>query len=461
MYIEYPDNLVFSGDLNRISITKNTTATHVEISYYLGGYEYKENLYFFADSVIFSLSETLNLIFDRTENSDFGTSQSFSFTIKLYNNTSLIDTESFSINTVILGKRRVFDLLGNVPNINTFDFDSSLGLMDFTYYFEYLSNVYVVLDSGEEFIDNYQGITTISLGGFTEHINYIIWRVTNYMLNANFQYLGGNNFWTNIDDFPACSSIFEITTSNKMQFTIPDASCGTQMEVKYIGRNFVEGQQYTVLVNIDAINNPSGNTMFLKVAIGGNESTAINTTGISSVSVTAGPGGLLKLIGYMDADTSGYGSHGFSIVSIVVSDTIVHRIDLDYNCSGVGEKLKIRFKNRFGLWRYYSVTKKTENITSTKGISLLFSDNNYTELNNLFTEQGKEYNQSIQVFKESVSKEVANDFSDIIYTDHIHLFDNINENWLPVKVNTNAFNIIEKENLFDISLNLLLQSNNE
>jgi len=459
--IEYPDDLVFSGDLNRIAITKNTTATHVEISYTLGGYLYAENLYFLTTSIEFSMADILKLLFNRTENSAFGTSQSFNFTVKLYNNTSLIDTESFSILTVILGKRRAFDLLGNVPNIDTIDFDSTLDLMDFGYYFEYPSDVNAILEAGNEFIDNYEGVSNISLSAVEGYIYWLTWRITNFMRNPNLQYLGGVNYWENVIDFPGCASIFEITASNKLVFTIPDESCGSTMEVKYTGRNFVEGQQYSVTVNIDNLTNPSGNAWNLKVDIGGNQSVSILAAGITQVFVTAGAGGLLKLVGYMDADTGGYGTHGFSLVSIVVTDLIDHQINLNYECNGVGEKLKIRFKNRFGLWRYYYVILKSENIASSNGISLFFLGNNYTELNNLFTEQQKPYSQSIQVYREGVSKEIANEFSDIIYSDHIHIFDNVNENWIPIKVGTNTFNIVEKENLFDVSLNLLLQSNNE
>lgn len=103
---------------------------------------------------------------------------------------------------------------------------------------------------------------------------------------------------------------------------------------------------------------------------------------------------------------------------------------------------------------------KSENIASGKGTSLLFLDENLTEFSGLYSEQQKGYSQSINVYIESVEKSILNDLSDILYSDYKCVYDEINSVWVPVKINTNSFNIVEKENLFDVSLNILLQSNN-
>ncbi len=460
MTINYPNDLVFSGDLNRISVTKNTTATHFEISFVLNGYTYRENLYFFSSSVVISLAQILKLTYVRQVTTAFDTNTTFAFTIKLYNNASLIDTENLSITNVLLGQRRVFDKLGLVKNLTTYDFDTDMNLTDFYHYFEYTSDVYAILESSNEFIDNVQGVANIGLSGVVGHIYYVGWQVTNFMLNPNFQYMSGNNYWTT-SSFPGCSTIFGVSVGNKLQFTMPDVSCGDTLDVQYSGMAFTEGQQYSVTLNVDTITNPSANAVNITVFIGGVASIPITTTGTVTVFVTAGPGGILKIRGYMDADTSGYGTHGFSITNIVVTDLIQHKIYLNEDCSGVGEKLKLRFKNRFGLWRYYYVIRKAENIGASNGVSLWFSNDNFTELNNLYAEQGKKYSQSLAVYREGLDKETANDLSDIIYADNIHLYDTINSVWIPVKVTSNSFPINDKETLFDVSLNILLQSDNE
>ncbi len=460
MTINYPDNLVFSGDLNRIQITKNTTATHVEISFVIGGYTYNENLYFLTSDIQFSMSKILNLLFTRAYHSIFDTTQPFDFDVKLYNNTSLLDTFELSIDTVILGKRRIFDKLGELPNLETFDFDESIGLNLIDYYFEYPSDVYAMYLLGNEIIDTYSGLVHINLNDVSPNPIQLKYVVSNFMLNPSFQYLGGSNYWTT-SSFPSCSSSFGVTIANKLVCVIPDESCGNTFTITYNGGTFTEGQQYQVEVNIDTVTNPSGNAWSLKAEIGGTQSTGITTSGVNSVFVTAGAGGALKLIAYMDADTGGFGSHAFSLTSIKVVDLIDNYIYLNKECDGTGAKIGLRFLNRFGMWRNYHVYLKTEDINAISGIKLPFLDYNYTEFNDTFAEINKGESQSINVFREGLDKKTINDFSDIISSDHVHLYDEINSVWIPIKVNTNAFKMIEKENLFDVNLTLLLQSENE
>lgn len=461
MTVSYPDNLVFSGDLNLLRIEKNTTATHVEMSFTINGYTYKENLYFLTADIQFSMSSILNLLYTRNYHTLFDTVDYFDFTIKLYNNTSLLDTFDLSIDTVILGGRRTFDKLGVVPNLSVIDFDSSIGVSLANLYFEYPTDVFATHYATSEFIDRYTGLSFVNLldisGGYTY---WLTCKVYNFMLNSSFQYLGGSNYWTT-SEFSGCSTIFGVTAANKLQFIIPDESCGNVLTIEYSGRTFVEGQQYRVEINIDTVTNPSGNDYYLIAEIGGVQSTQMISTGLKTVYVTAGSGGVLKLIAHMDADTGGFGAHSFSATSILITDNIETKILLNQGCDGVGVKMGLRFLNRFGKWQNYFVYLKSENINALKGINLPFIDNNTTELSGLFAEINKGEAQSINVFRENLTKEVYNDFSDVISSNHVHLYDEINSLWIPVKVNTNSIVIIEKENLFDVTLNLLLQSGNE
>lgn len=462
MTINYPDNQVFSGDLNRIKITKNTTATHVQISFNLGSnpFNYKENLYFLTSVIEFSLADVLKLIYERTNNTAFDTSNSFYFTVKLYNNTSLLDTENLSIEAVYLGKRRIFDELGVIPTISTVDFDQSIGINAFYYYLPYQSEISYTVGGVEYTLGTFSaGLTYLDFSAVVGIIDSIYFIVNNYMLNPTFQYLAGSNYWTT-DEFVGCSSLFGVTVANKLQCIIPDESCGITFTIDYSGRTFTPGVSYSVWITIDTVNNPSGNDYGVTVSLGGNDSTLITGVGTSNVVVVCGASGLLQLTAFMDADTGGFGSHAFSMTNIHIKDYEITTVDLNDECTeGSGQKIGLRFLNRFSLWKYYYVIKKVENIAAKNGIPLWFLEDNITEFNGTFSEQQKTESQSLTVFREGLTKELANDFSDIIKSDHVQLYDQVNEVWIPIRVMTNSFPISEKETLFDVSLNLLLQSN--
>jgi hypothetical protein len=407
------------------------------------------------------MSDILDLLFARVYHTIFDTTQPFNCSVKLYNNTSLLDTFDFDIDTVIFGKRRIFDKLGELQNITTFDYDQTIGLSLIDYYFKYASDVSAIMsDDSEQFIDSYSGLVHINAGDVVGEIKYLFYIISNFVYNPSFNFMSGNNYWTT-DSFPSCASSFGVTAANKLVLVIPDESCGNTFEIQYSGGTFVEGVSYSIWVTIDAVNNPSGNPYWIKADLGGNLSTAITGVGTTNVSVVCGAGGVLKLVAYMDADTGGFGSHGLSITGIQIKDYEIHKIELNQECEGIEKRIGLRYLNRFGMWRNYYVYLKSENIGSTAGIKLPFLEYNYTEFNSTFAEIKKGEAQSINVFRENFSKEIANDFSDIISSDHVHLYDDINSVWIPVKVNTNTFSIIEKETLFDVSLNLLLQSSNE
>jgi len=463
MTINYPDDRVFSGDLNRVEVIKNTTATFVEVSFTINGYLYKDNLYFLTSKVVFSMSDVFKLLYDRKQNDTFSTDQSLNITFKLYNNTTLIDTEILSISHIILGKRRVFDEIGKVNEFNSFDYCPKLGLSEFGFLFYRPSFVTVMLkDASTVYLGLKQESDLIDLSAINDPIDYIYYTTRNYVSNQNLQFLGGNNFWTS-DAFSGCSTTFGITAANKLQFIMPDVSCGDTLEIDYTKETFEVGKSYKISVTIDAVTNPSSSPYGIKVSLGGNESALISTIGTTIVDVVCGSGGVLKLIGYFDADTVGFGTHSFSATTLVMTDTNPYKIFLNEvcQCDDTSRAIGLRFLNRFGVWKYYDFNVKSENISSGKGTSLLFIDDNLTEFNGLYSEQQKEYSQSIIVYKDAVDKSILNDISDILYSDYKHVYDDINSVWIPVKINTNSFNIVERENLFDVSLNILMQSSNE
>lgn len=328
MSVYYPEDLVFSGDLNLIEVSKNTTATFIEISFVINGYEYKENLYFYSNTVSFSMSEILALIFYRSKNTTFIGLGSFSFTIKLYNNTTLIDEESFSIANVLLGRRKVFDKSGIVPFLDYFEIN---------------------LEAGADSI-------------------YFFWN-------------GG---------------------------TVP---------------------------------------FYYKGEDGGDYYFGLITNGIKIININALA--VKPLYFY-------YGTFDETFDETFQGVFTINYID---GCGSSDKKIGLRFLNRFGVWRYYVFTKMSELNNSANGISLDFLGGNLTEYSGLKTEQQKPASQNLVLIKENINKEILNDLADVISTDHAHIYDAVNSVWIPVRVKTNAIPIVEKEDLFDITLNVNLKTN--
>ncbi len=330
MTIRYPENITFSGDLNLIEVTKNTTATFFEISFVISGYTYKENLYFFGTKISFSMQEILKLLFDRTENTTFLTTKNLNFTIKLYNNTSLIDTENLSIAKVILGKRKVFDKFGVVKSTNYYEYSPDIGITSF--YFDWNEPAqqlwYMDVNNVEHFVTNLNPLT---------------------------------NFYN---------------------------------------------------INI----------------------------------ATLSPAPLYFFYGTFDP---------------TFDDTFQNRIDFVSlnDCGDETRNIGIRFLNRFGLWRYYGFKLATETNSAGGGISVDFVAGNYSEYSGLKATQQKRTAQGITISKNNISKIVLDDFSDIVGCDHVHIYDDINSIWIPIGVSTTSTTQIEKEDLYDLVLNLNLKVN--
>ena len=457
MSVNYPDNIVFSGDLNLINVTKLTTATFVEISFSIDGYAYAENIYFFSSDVSFSISEILNLLFSRTSNSNYTTRSSFSFTLKLYNNTSLIDTESFTIGLVLLGKRKIFDKLGTIPNLSEFEYCPDLGISQLYYYFEHEPTVNVVLqdDSVVALEDINQNMALIS---FSEYdVKSIYYIVNNFLKNPSMQYLGGVNFWTTgYPTFMGCGSYFGISTIGGLKFVLPDDSCGNIMTTEYNGGTFVSGVTYTFNVTVASITNPGLNEYIFTFDLGGNTFDFVPIVGINSFSIVCGGSGRLSITGFMDSDTSGYGAHSMVISEIIVKDLIHNPINLVSCCANIENKIQLRYLNRFGFWRYTIFEINTEKLATSNGILLDFISGNFTEYNGLSTEQQKRSAQSLNIFKDGVNNELKNDLIDIMSSDHVHIYDAINSVYIPVIVQTNSYIDKKKDTSFDFTLSINL-----
>lgn len=328
MSVYYPENLVFSGDLNLIEVVRNTTATFIEISFIINGYEYKENLYFYSNTVSFSMSEILSLLFSRSKNTTFLGIDSFNFTIKIYNNTTLIDEESFSIDTVLLGRRKVFDKIGIVPFLDYFEIN---------------------LEAGADYI--------------------------------SFFWNGG---------------------------TVP---------------------------------------FYYKGEDGGDYYFGLVTNGIKIINI--GALAVKPLYFY-------YGTFDETFDETFQGVFTINYVD---GCGSSDEKIGIRFLNRFGVWRYYVMARMSELNNSANGISLDFTNGNLTEYSGLKTEQQKPLSQNLVLIKENINKAILNDLGDIIATDHAHIYDAVNSVWIPIRVKTNSVPISDKEDLFDLTLNVNLKTN--
>lgn len=144
----------------------------------------------------------------------------------------------------------------------------------------------------------------------------------NLIENPNFYYNGGDTKWTSFG-YPGCSSSFGVTVANKLVLSEPDVSCGDTFIIQYTGGTFVAGNTYTVGFTVDNVNNPSSSPQYVQARLGGNVGGAYGGAGSYSSQIVCGPTGILELIGYFDGDTSGFGSHSFSLTAVTVTNETV------------------------------------------------------------------------------------------------------------------------------------------
>lgn len=200
--------------------------------------------------------------------------------------------------------------------IETFDSSDNIintvGIPNSSYNVTDYSKLFTVVGVGTHNINTYFTFPVIDAATVYYRVSLLSSNSEQILNNTTMQYLGGANSWTT-DSYPGCSTNFGITVANKLQFVMPDVSCGDTLTVQYLDYGFVEGVQYNITINVDNINNPSGSPQYIQARIGGVAGTAFGGVGTWTDTITAGPGGALELIGYFDADTGGFGSHSFSI----------------------------------------------------------------------------------------------------------------------------------------------------
>lgn len=254
--------------------------------------------------------------------------------------------------------------------------------------------LYVTVGVGPENINNY--FNDIIINSDVHHYDVYLGNNCNNTFtisNPTFQYLSGANFWTT-NSYPGCSSSFGVTVANKMVLSIPDVSCADTFISTYTGTGFIPGQKYTITVNVDTINNPSGGAQSINIDFGGVLQTPKLGTGTKTwFNITCGPTGVLKLVAYMDADTGGYGSHSFSMTSISVTQVCtfartseIKTYEIDRRPSKY-KKYRFRWLNRLGGYDSYAYTfadKRSINITRTE----------YDTLNGSFDGTKWNYNKS-------------------------------------------------------------------
>ena len=221
---------------------------------------------------------------------------------------------------------------------------------------------------GPENINNYFGFPVINKNVF----KYRVWLsdIASGVLNQNpfLQYMGGSNFWTT-DSFPGCSSSFGITVANEMTFVVPDVSCGDTMTIQYTGGGFVPGITYSIVVNIVTVNNPSGNVYSVTPVLGGTVGTPFSGLGTAGQNIVCGPSGILELVGYMDADTAGFGSHSFSLNVVFITSQGGNRTS-EYKYYEIDRRntkynpIRFRWLNRLGGYDSYSFNLYNETTTS-------------------------------------------------------------------------------------------------
>lgn len=139
---------------------------------------------------------------------------------------------------------------------------------------------------------------------------------TNILFNPSLQYsLGG---WTSYGA-DGCAVTAGLVVTNKLQLTVPDASCNTfDQKIYNTGTTLIAGALYDVTYTVSNVNNPSGGDQFVRPIVGGTYGSSFTGTGTTTERILAGTGTTFGVQMYMDADTGGYGSHSMAISAISV-----------------------------------------------------------------------------------------------------------------------------------------------
>lgn len=247
----------------------------------------------------------------------------------------------------------------------------NIGVSDYT-------QMYNIVGVGPENINNIIGYPLVNVNTY-EYKVYLVGTDSAQLLNnPTLQYLSGTNSWTT-DNEVGCSAYFGITVADKLQFVLPDASCRQLFTVQYYDFNLTANKTYNVTYTVDTLNNPSSEAQYSQISIGGNLGTANVGLGTFTENIQAGTGGVLRIIGYMDADTAGFGSHSFSINNIEIYEvggtrtSEIKTYQIDRRPSRY-KPLRFRWLNRLGGYDSYSFNlakNRTTTINRTEYDALL------------------------------------------------------------------------------------------
>ena len=135
---------------------------------------------------------------------------------------------------------------------------------------------------------------------------------TQYLNNPTMNFSLASDWSTYGPD--GCNVVLGVDVFNKLTFEIPDVSCATNNQTSFNSNSgLTPGAFYVVYVNVNNINNPSGNDQSITPILGGTPGTPIIGTGFTSQLLQCGTGNTFGLNFYMDADTSGFGTHSESV----------------------------------------------------------------------------------------------------------------------------------------------------
>lgn len=327
--ITYPDSTIYSSDNNFITCQLSLAPTqYLELSFTVEGVLYKDVNYFDSNiKVRVSISEILDLIFSKSEDSIFETDiTTFTILAKIIDS-STGGTDDFKLITfehVMLGKREVGDVIDTI--FENGNFESGISNL-FYFYLNGTNKIFVSENNGGSYTD---------LGTFYKGINHI-----------------------NLDSFSKTDLIF---------------------------------------------------------ILGDGTSTFDSTF------------------------DSTFGNPGKKIKQEIITCTDDRTVRMRYN-------------NRFGLWKYKNAKRTNKNYSVSGLVKLPYEKGN--DYSGMFFDKNKESENLISIFSEEQTKNEQREWKDLIESNHVTMY--VNGVWLPVEVATNQILIDEKLEAADVNINLLIQ----
>lgn len=187
----------------------------------------------------------------------------------------------------------------------------------------YYNGVFTVLSANtvQVIVDAIHKYNTPDNGGliyYSDRRKTIYTGATEMLNNSSLFYANGQ--WSNYGP-DGCNVTAGLSVANKLQLSVPDASCMTGREFVFNSAVFTPGVEYQVTYNVDTVNNPSGEPQSAQAYIGGTAGVVFVGTGTSTETIVCGPSTLFGI--YLDmeqADTGGFGAHSMSINQVSVTN---------------------------------------------------------------------------------------------------------------------------------------------